>query len=522
MSSQNSSDKRPWPMAALIGLFLLRVVIGWHFLYEGLVKLFHPGWTAAGYLKSSSWLLSDLFHWMAASPTVLYWVDLLNIWGLIAIGAGLMLGVLTRAASIAGVVLLLLYYVAHPPLVGMSAGMGAEGSYLVINKNVVEMAALLLLAIVPPSGFGGLGRCFWAVGCWIGRRLRDAGGAGEAPLHEDPEGYSRRELLATLANLPIMGGFVYAVLRQRAHRSREEKALQSGLASANADALSGATHKIAEALTLDQLKAKIPHAKIGPLQVSRLIPGSNLMNGFAHARDLMYVSPLVKAYHTVEKVLGTLWLAEQCGMNTLIINTIAGGSFIEEYRKHNVGGMQFIAQCRTQNLMKRIQRSIDLGVVGAYIQQVENLLEKDRFDEVVKAMEFMRQNGLVAGLGSHNLSAIKTCVERGIEPDFCMKTFHHYNYWSARPNDELMDNRYCDDHDETVEFMKTFDKPWIAFKTLAAGAIHPKDGFRHAFEHGADFICVGVYDFQVVEDCNIATDILSSDLKRERPWQGLA
>ena len=103
-----------------------------------------------------------------------------------------------------------------------------------------------------------------------------------------------------------------------------------------------------------------------------------------------------------------------------------------------------------------------------------------------------------------------------------MKTFHHLDYWSARPGEEPKDNRYCDDGEETIEFMKTFDKPWIAFKVLAAGSIHPKDGLRYAFESGADFVSIGMYDFQVVEDANIVCKVLGSDLHRERDWRALA
>ena len=67
--------------------------------------------------------------------------------------------------------------------------------------------------------------------------------------------------------------------------------------------------------------------------------------------------------------------------------------------------------------------------------------------------------------------------------------------------------------------MKILKKPWIGFKILAAGAIHPDEGFRYAFEAGADFICVGMYDFQLVEDVNLAHDILSGDVPRKRPWR---
>jgi hypothetical protein len=72
--------------------------------------------------------------------------------------------------------------------------------------------------------------------------------------------------------------------------------------------------------------------------------------------------------------------------------------------------------------------------------------------------------------------------------------------------------------EKTVEFMKGVTKPLIAFKILAAGAIHPKTGFRYAFENGADFICVGMFDFQVVDDVNTAIDVLPDTGKRERKW----
>jgi uncharacterized membrane protein YphA (DoxX/SURF4 family) len=517
-----NSAPRHWPTVVLAGIALLRIVIGWHFLYEGLTKLWDPSWSAAGYLRSSEWVLADLFHWMAATPSILEVVNFLNIWGLILIGAALMLGVLTRAASIAGILLLGLYYAAHPPLLGFEQGV-AEGSYLLVNKNVVEMVALLLLAIIPGSGFGGIGGYLAAGLRRLGTNVRRAASSGDTPLHVEPEGLNRREVLTSLATLPVLGGFVYAVLKQRSAVSAEESNLQTQFVSAKPDATSGATVKIPQAQTLDQLKGPVPHAKLGDLDVARIILGGNLMNGFSHARDLKtYVSPLVKAYHTVDKVMETLWLAEQCGMNTLIINTEAGHRFVEEYQKRRVGNMQFIAQCSNKNVMDRINRAIDLGCKGAYLQMVGTYVEKNEYDSVAEKLDYIRQHGLVAGIGDHELEPIKKCVEKGIDVDYVMKTFHHDNYWSARPGEPENDNRYCNDREETIEFMKSFTKPWIAFKTLAAGAIHPRDGFRFAFEHGADFVCVGIYDFQVVEDANIAHDILYADLERTRPWRALA
>ena len=79
----------PTQMATIV---VLRVLIGWHFLYEGLSKLTTPGWSASGYLLQSRGPFASLFRWMAADPNVLSTVNQLNMWGLTAIGLGLVLG----------------------------------------------------------------------------------------------------------------------------------------------------------------------------------------------------------------------------------------------------------------------------------------------------------------------------------------------------------------------------------------------------------------------------------------------
>lgn len=66
--------------------------------------------------------------------------------------------------------------------------------------------------------------------------------------------------------------------------------------------------------------------------------------------------------------------------------------------------------------------------------------------------------------------------------------------------------------------MNQVRKPWIAFKVLGAGRANPQDGFLHAFQKGGDFICVGMFDWQIRDDVAMVRDLLTTRFERERPW----
>jgi thiosulfate dehydrogenase (quinone) large subunit len=139
-------------------LVALRVLIGWHFLYEGMVKLANPNWSSAAYLLDSQGWFKGVFYWMADNPALLNIIDFLNIYGLVAIGTCLILGLITPVAITGGVILLALYYLSHPPFTGLKYGLPTEGSYLLVNKTLIEMVALIILAYFPTGRYIGLDR----------------------------------------------------------------------------------------------------------------------------------------------------------------------------------------------------------------------------------------------------------------------------------------------------------------------------------------------------------------------------
>lgn len=519
-TSPLTSDRRTSPVQTA-ALTALRMAAGWHFLYEGIAKLTTPGWTSQGYLEVSKWLFAPLFHWIAANPGVLAVVDFLNMWGLTLIGLGLMLGALTRIAAVSGMALISLYYLANPPFIGMDFGVVTEGNYLIVDKNLVEFFALAILAIFPAGAYLGIDR-FIAI--WRERRLKEhpekpAGPVQGLPVPA-PASLGRREILLGLAGAPVLGAFAVAVLRKMGWESREEKQLRER----RADAVSSATIKTFNFTSLKELKGKVPHARIGNLELSRVILGGNLIGGWAHSRDLVYVSTLVKAYHHENKIFETFLLAEKCGINAFLTNPVLCG-IINEYWKRGIGKIKFISDCGGKDLFEGVKRSVDNGASACYTHGgiTDTLARTGKVGDIAKALELIRQNGLPAGIGAHDLNTVRACVDYGLAPDFWMKTFHKTNYWSAR-TDEIadglgkMDNLWCAAPEETMEYMSALKQPWIAFKTLAAGAIMPKEGFTHAFEGGADFVRVGMYDFQIVDDVNIALDVLNGKLDRKRPW----
>lgn len=148
----NNTKTQTW------GLTILRVLIGWHLLFEGVVKLWSDDWTAGPYLATSEGWFAGLFQAMAANESLLAFIDAINIWALILIGAALLLGLFSRIALIAGIVLLGLYFLSHPPLIDSQYLAPGMGSYVFVNQTLIEIVAMVVLLVIPGGRAIGLDR----------------------------------------------------------------------------------------------------------------------------------------------------------------------------------------------------------------------------------------------------------------------------------------------------------------------------------------------------------------------------
>jgi hypothetical protein len=280
-------------------------------------------------------------------------------------------------------------------------------------------------------------------------------------------------------------------------------------------------------------KASLPMGKVKNLKISRILLGGNLLTHFTHSRDLRYVYNLTAHYNTEEKIFETMALAEAHGVNTLVIHTAPGVvSMLKKYRYKLGGKMQWIicptSQVDTQQeeYRNQVKQLVDEGVDAIYLWGVvgDRLVSEGKVDMIAKAVEIAKEQGVPCGVGAHDMEVVKECERNKIDTDFFIKTFHHHNYLTGPKPDEIkgphseIPGYWCKDPQETIDFMKGVEKPWIAFKVMAAGAIPPKDAFRYAFENGADFVLAGMFDFEIAEDVLIANQVLEG-LKRIRPWR---
>ncbi len=99
------------------------------------------------------------------------WINAMTMYGLMIVGLFLIFGFLTPLAALGAAGFLLMFYLSQPPFPWLPKSPLAEGTYLWVNKNLIEMLACLVLASTPSGLWFGIDALLFG---WIGRRRATA------------------------------------------------------------------------------------------------------------------------------------------------------------------------------------------------------------------------------------------------------------------------------------------------------------------------------------------------------------
>lgn len=430
---------------------VLRMVVGWHFLYEGVWKLMQNGnWSCLSYLDGAQGPLAALFKWMGSVPFVVTIGNHAVMWGLVLIGLSLITGVLARLAAVFGILLMAMFYWAQPPEPLAAAFSGADGRFFVFERNAIESLALAAVIAIPT---------------WRG---------------------FVRTLLPGAAVLAL-----FAALSWRTYRTGGFK---------KPEAVTSATVKVHEFTALAALKEKFSaRISIGDVEITRLCLGGDLFAGHAHARDLIWADEFMRRYNLGGTLERTLRFAVRTGINAIF----AEPNFLPMARLSAAeagGELKFFANCASAGDAALAK---DGGAVGAYTQPelTDRLAKKGDAKQLGALVAAFRATGLKVGIGAEDVATVKFCAANGLVPDYWVLAFHSHDYPAAHLGPGH-NNIWCLDPEGTAAYMKTRKEPWVSIRGLAGGGIQPVDACKFAYSHGVSAVSLDLLDFRVVDTVN--------------------
>ena len=434
-----------------IALLLLRIAIGWHFLYEGCWKLMQEGgWSCLSYLNAAQGPLAPLFKWMAGLPWLVTTGDWAVQIGLVVIGVSLITGACARFTALGGIALMAMFYCCQPPEPFAAAFSGADGHFFLIERNAVEAAGLLLIAALPR--------------------------------------HRRSEWMHLLGAATLAAFAVCFCLHGRDGGFKKVEAVTS------------ATVKVHEFTALAALKAPLDEkAEIAGVKFSRLALGGDLIAGHAHARDLIWADEFMRRYNGGVTLGRTVRYCLHCGIDAVF----AEPAFLQRMRvaaKEAGGDLAFFANC-TNVLDAALAK--DGGAKGVYLRPelADELARKGDAAQLKSLVDALKSTGLPTGVGAEDVETVKFCATNGVAPAYWVLAFHSLDYPAATLTTRC-NSIWCVDPKAAAAYMKTRSEPWVAIRCLAGGAIDPVKAYKFAKDNGAAAAAIDLLDYRIVETVN--------------------
>jgi hypothetical protein len=247
----------------------------------------------------------------------------------------------------------------------------------------------------------------------------------------------------------------------------------------------------------------MPTIRLGGLEVSRLILGSNPFFGFAHGNP-QATADQMKAFYTDERVMAVLDAAADHGVTA--VWTPCYDRWIRLWNAYRRGGGKlttWIGQPdRFEPMKQHISACARNGGRAVCIQGecIHRAISKGQFDLVRGWLEHIKSHGLPAGMASHYPEDILKAEERGLPAEF-------YHLTIGVP-----DAFRQADREKAIRTIREIEKPVVAFKVLGAGRFPPQEAFPFLLNRvrPKDGLCVGVFPKtrdEVAENAALARDL---------------
>jgi hypothetical protein len=239
----------------------------------------------------------------------------------------------------------------------------------------------------------------------------------------------------------------------------------------------------------------LPTVRLGSLDVSRFILGSNPFWGISHTSDARDAE--MRSFYTDERIARVLDEAADCGLNAIVSPPDARWIGIwARYREARGRLPLWISQChgRPEQMPAEIDRSIKAGAQAIFIQgvRVEEQFAKGNFDTLRAWIERIRAAGLPAGAAAHWPEIHLELERRKFPTDF---------YFQCVYNASKTSDYSAAEREAAMATIDRIAKPVVAYKILGAGRLKAAEGFEFVFNRikRKDGVCVGIFAREAID-----------------------
>jgi len=248
----------------------------------------------------------------------------------------------------------------------------------------------------------------------------------------------------------------------------------------------------------------LPTMKIGDINVTRLIVGSNPFVGKSHLDEAQDAD--MKDYFTESQVFNMLKRCEEAGINAVQSRgSMPVMGLISKYRA-NGGNMLWLAQS-AKNLTTFDDELDEMmkyspSAVCIHGELADDLYLAGMLDKLGGLLDKIRRKNVPVGICAHFPEVLAYAEEKGLSPDYYMASLYNLSQPDRSHDVDPHGERFEDsDIPKMYEVIRNLSAPTFALKILGAGRrCKDQETVRNAFVEAftsmkpGDGVLVGMFD----------------------------